>query len=128
MYHAAGLIVIQNSKILMVTRKDGKIGIPGGKKEEGEIPIFTAVRETYEETGLVCVSQQTIAYRELSFNFPNGVFYTFQGTVVAGSLRDEPGHKAFWLNLKIFLKNPNIMAYRDWNEWAIKKFNLAYRE
>lgn len=125
MYFAAGMLIVENRKILMVTRKDGKIGIPGGKKEKKETPIRTAVRETYEETGLICTSDH-LSYIDYAYTFPDGLFYTFFGAVVAGTLKSEPGSEAFWLELDIFLKNPNIMAFPKWTDWAIDKFGLKY--
>ncbi len=39
-------------RALMVVRKDGKLGFPGGKNEEGETNIQTIIRECSEEIGL----------------------------------------------------------------------------
>lgn len=39
-------------RALMVVRKDGKLGFPGGKNEEGETDIQTIIRECSEEIGL----------------------------------------------------------------------------
>lgn len=42
-----------SGKILMVSRKSGKFGLPGGKVEEGETLKEACIRELQEETGLV---------------------------------------------------------------------------
>ena len=39
-------------RALMVVRKDGKLGFPGGKNEEGETNIQTIIRECAEEIGV----------------------------------------------------------------------------
>ncbi len=49
----AGCIIIKDGKMLMLKHK--KIGVwlpPGGHMEENEFPYETAMRETFEETGL----------------------------------------------------------------------------
>lgn len=48
-----GIIVEQDDQILLQHRKDRDVwGIPGGGMEPGETFLETAIRETYEETGL----------------------------------------------------------------------------
>ncbi|MEO4055207.1 NUDIX domain-containing protein [Solibacillus sp. CAU 1738] len=48
-----GIIIEQENKILLQHRKDRDVwGIPGGFMELGETVLETAVRETFEETGL----------------------------------------------------------------------------
>lgn len=45
-------VVIQNSKVLMVKRRDLPLwDLPGGKVEHYETPQQAAIRETHEETG-----------------------------------------------------------------------------
>lgn len=52
---AGNMIIVQNDMILGVSRKDNhaSFGLPGGKSEFGETPKQTAIRETYEETGIL---------------------------------------------------------------------------
>ena len=52
MYHAAFIAVVCGTEILLVKRKDGSIGLPGGKLNANEAPEEGARRELYEETGL----------------------------------------------------------------------------
>jgi len=49
-----GIIIEQENQILLQHRKDRNVwGIPGGVMEPGETFLETAVRETFEETGLI---------------------------------------------------------------------------
>ena len=53
---ASGLVV-QNNKVLLILHPYIKKWFqPGGHIDEGESPIEAAIREVYEETGLVCMS------------------------------------------------------------------------
>ena len=48
---AADAVVICRHCILLVTRRDGTLALPGGKVEPGETTRDAAIRETLEETG-----------------------------------------------------------------------------
>lgn len=56
MLTSAGLLIIQNNKILLVHPTDtpvyGSYSIPKGKLESGETCLEAAIRETKEETGI----------------------------------------------------------------------------
>ncbi len=57
---AAGCFVRVNDEFLvLLRRKDGTWGIPGGKVEEGETYEKAAWRELFEETGIRKVSHHT---------------------------------------------------------------------
>ena len=55
----ANVILVKNGKILLLLRskksrwKPDMYGPPGGHIDSGETPIQAAVRETYEESGLI---------------------------------------------------------------------------
>jgi 8-oxo-dGTP pyrophosphatase MutT (NUDIX family) len=56
---AAAVILNQNGHVLLVKHTYGKCNweIPGGRSEDGESPVDTAIREVREETGLVVAAQ-----------------------------------------------------------------------
>ena len=51
---AACMVILQDGKILAIYshKNQGKPSLPGGKKEDGELPQHTAIRECLEETGI----------------------------------------------------------------------------
>ena len=56
-YITASGLVIQGDKVLLILHPHIKKWFqPGGHIDEGELPIEAAIREVYEETGLVCMS------------------------------------------------------------------------
>jgi len=48
----SGIIVIDNDKTVLVSKKNGNYSFPKGKKNKGETSLDTAWRELNEETGL----------------------------------------------------------------------------
>lgn len=48
---AAFAIIHDGNNMLVVVRKDGRLGIPGGKLELGESPVEAVARELSEEIG-----------------------------------------------------------------------------
>lgn len=50
--HASFVIFHDRKKLLLVVRKDGRYGFPGGKVETNETPHAAAIREVAEELGV----------------------------------------------------------------------------
>ena len=53
--HVCAVITTQNNGLIVVSRKGGeygRLGMPGGKVDEGETPLQAIVREIQEEIGL----------------------------------------------------------------------------
>ncbi len=61
---AAAIIVNERGEVLLVKHTYGKRNweIPGGRAEEGESPVDTAIREVREETELSVVAQHMTGY------------------------------------------------------------------
>jgi len=84
--------VFKDGQVLLIHKKRGlgrgKINAPGGRIEDGETPVQTAVRELEEEVGITPLSPFEVAH--LSFVFTNGyslkghVFFArdFEGSVI----------------------------------------------
>ncbi|MEQ3635669.1 NUDIX hydrolase [Alcanivorax sp.] len=52
----AGCLIIRDQQVLLISHRwGGKLGVPGGTLEPGELAQCTAYRETLEETGLQVV-------------------------------------------------------------------------
>lgn len=56
MKRRATVILRKEKSILFTQEKNGQWLLPGGKVEKNELPICAAVRELWEETGLVAES------------------------------------------------------------------------
>ncbi len=48
----ATTVVKKNNEILLIKKPTNRYSMPGGKLEDFEVPIKTAAREAFEETGL----------------------------------------------------------------------------
>lgn len=59
---AAGVVLDADQRVLLGRRSDtGNWGLPGGIIDPGEEPADAAVREIYEETGVVAVPEALVA-------------------------------------------------------------------
>lgn len=89
---AAGLAVVRGHRLLLVQRAlppgQGLWSVPGGYVGEGESPREAAVRETFEETGLIAVIDALArAFHPDSARAPHFLLYTaatFSGIARAG--------------------------------------------
>ena len=68
---AAGVMFICDDKILLMRRKDGFWGLPGGKIEPGETAEEAAAREAEEETG-----RRPLELRQWTRRIKDGVDFT----------------------------------------------------
>jgi 8-oxo-dGTP diphosphatase len=123
MRKAAGLVIVNNGRILMVQRRNGRIAIPGGKCEPEERLLSTAIRETYEETGIVATVPDLDWYL-LRQDIEGFAFTAYKGDAVAGTLTSSEEGKAFWLDLRCFKNIPSLLQYPEWCKEAITFFDL----
>ena len=94
---AAGVILEKKDSIVLVKRrfepKVGLWGLPAGFMEYGEAPEETAIRETFEETGLrVEIDRLHGAYRGGGAQGARVVLLIYRARIVGGRLR--PGDDA----------------------------------
>ena len=75
------LFIVRNGKILLIHKKRGfgagKINGPGGKVDPDETPLQSALRETFEELGIMPLGARQ--HGELHFQFRDG--YSLHCTV-----------------------------------------------
>ncbi len=102
MREAAGCIVTRHNKetnqieYLAIRRYDKNgFDFPGGKQEPGESRLANAVREIYEETGLVVIANPIDFYMENDGEFN---FTLFRAHVVAGELKSSHEGTTEWVN------------------------------
>ena len=99
-----GVLVVQDGQFLLVRRavlpQIGKWSIPAGFLDQGEDPQVTAVRETYEETGLTV---RITSMLDVYYNPPNpqggaSIFILYQGELIDGELHagDDVDRAAFF--------------------------------
>ena len=74
-------------------RQPGEVCFPGGHMENDESPEECAVRETYEETGVIKASIEVIGQGDTLYG-PNFTLYTFIGSMDRKSLETAvPDHE-----------------------------------
>jgi 8-oxo-dGTP diphosphatase len=115
--NSSTIVVIRNTegKILFLRRADDDYwmkshwGYPGGMIDEGETPIQAAIRETYEEAGLVVSDIKFVT--ELSSNGTK--LYIFKGTTENENVKISHEHSEYkWISIEeinnLDKKTPNI--------------------
>ena len=80
------IIFDQQDQVLLCHRRDMDIwNLPGGSMEPGELPTETAIRETYEETGLEVETKQLVGVYSKPNN--NDLVFVFTATITGGELK-----------------------------------------
>lgn len=112
--NAAGCIVFKDSKILLLRRsvnetsQHGLYELPGGKQEEGESLIDTAIIETQEESGLsVKIIKKLDPHIDHNMKkIYHGYIATVEGDVKIELSQEHDEYK--WLSVKdaLDMKNP----------------------
>ena len=73
MEKSCGTITIKDNKVLMVLQQLGHMSFPKGHVEEGETEEETAIRETYEETGIKVKIVENSPRYTMSYPHNNGI-------------------------------------------------------
>lgn len=65
----AGCLIVRDQQVLLITHRwGGKLGVPGGTLEPGELAQCTAYRETLEETGVRVVVGERLQVMKNGFH------------------------------------------------------------
>ncbi|AFI27056.1 NUDIX hydrolase [Bacillus sp. JS] len=81
------LIKNKLNQILMVDNHEGHWSLSGGRVELDENLTEAAIREVYEETGLIVEIGNILAINEAKFIKRNhqAIFFTFEANVIGGT-------------------------------------------
>ncbi len=120
-----GVIIIKNSKVLLLYRGDyGEWSIPGGKVEMNESGEACAVREIKEELGIDIKIKRFLCITEV-FR-PHWVSLVYEAEIIKGTPKimepeehadlkwfdldkiPKPHFKPSWMALQIYLKNKKL--------------------
>ena len=131
-----------NGNILVEDRLDPDwpgICLPGGHVEPGESFTAAAIRETFEETGLVMEDPRLCGVKQFQTNDDaRYVVFFFKASRYHGTLRSSSEGEVFWISrdsltghrlvpdleemLKVF-ESPDLNEfyyYKDSNDWGLK--------
>ncbi len=82
----ATTVLVNNDKVLLIKKPTNRYSMPGGKTEHLEIPIKTAAREFYEETGLSLNKITLKVVSEITSPQKDFEMYTFFSSKFEGEL------------------------------------------
>ena len=103
-------LVVKGNEILLVRHTygmlKGRLLIPGGRMDEGELPNESAEREVTEETGVVCTANQLCAARMR----PDSIWFVFACKYNAGDPTPNDGEvdMAIFMNIDEALQHPDV--------------------
>ena len=107
--------LIEEDKVVAIKYKEGHkkaeyYEIPGGKREEGESPEQTAIREMKEETGIDIKNLKhkgiiTIEYPDKKF-----IFDVFISNEYKGKPQEFKENTSEWINIKELLQKEKILS------------------
>lgn len=105
MEKSCGTITIKDNKVLMVLQNKGHMSFPKGHVEKGESEKETAIRETYEETGVLVKIKDDSPRFKMSYPINNTikeVIFFFADVVDDKSIKpqDEEIKEVIWKDIK----------------------------
>lgn len=114
-----------DGSVLSITKKDdyANIGLPGGKLEPGEHPRDAAVRECYEETGLMVDRDKLVPIYCGSGRTTISITYWAPGIIGGKLLPTNKEGLPMWVNPHMFLKDACV--YKHYNIIILKKLVKA---
>ena len=80
-------LLFETRALTLVGHQPGEVCFPGGRREQGESPAETALRETWEELGIPGEAIEILAPLDVIQDLSDRVVYPFLGKVKAEALR-----------------------------------------
>jgi len=104
----ACLVAINNGKILFTKQYRFLIDrvsteIPGGKVDQGEKPAESAIRETFEETGILCQAPKLLIEYQNGLDIFDNYTYIYYSDQIKNMPKDV-SEKCCWIGLDDCLK------------------------
>lgn len=119
--YAALVFLYKDGKVLAIKRNEQKgYGLPGGKINQDECPEFAAIRECFEETGLVVSVYVPSAYAGLDEE--GHIVKTFRGEIVTSGipLTSDEGEPV-WISPEELIQGS---FWKEYNEATLRHFGL----
>lgn len=129
MKQAGVMLIIKDGMILGISRRHDKtiFGLPGGKVENDELPRQAAIRETFEETGIVVTKVEHIYTRVELGDGPNGVnyySYCYYAIDWSGTPQNSEEGEVKWLTVEEVTSTR--AAFGDYNTKTIEVFKTMF--
>lgn len=110
--NGCGVIVIQDDKILCGTRVGGKhngqTGGPGGHIERGETPEEAAIRETYEEFGIICRDLIPLGLQDSGRNYGKSQVFLCTNFIGKPHADEDEMVNAHWATIDELMEDPKL--------------------
>jgi 8-oxo-dGTP pyrophosphatase MutT (NUDIX family) len=130
----AGAILFKEGKVLLVKhshvakQKTGVYGLPAGRWQEGETEKQTAIRELFEETGLVAAENEVVEfpgnYVEATLEMKSGPedhsFRVFIAKSWKGELKGSEEAVPEWMDLEKIETIPTVLNVVEMIKKAIE--------
>lgn len=110
------MLIVKNGKALFIKRsKDSEVFpgwyiLPGGKQEVSETIAQTAIRETFEETGIKAVEPKLKVVATHNHFYRNRVYivFIFQADKFSGKLKESDEGTPMWVSIEDIMKDPKL--------------------
>lgn len=124
---SCGTIIIKNKSVLLIRQNQGHISFPKGHVEEGETHQETALRETYEETGIkakIISNKEYIVNYDTKEGINKDVIFFLAEVLEDGDMHPQEGEikEVFWAS---FEDVKELLTYDDMKElWLEVRKNV----
>ena len=110
------MLIVSDGKALFIKRSDnseifpGWLILPGGKQEVDETIQQTAIRETFEETGIKVINPKLKVIATHNHFYRNRVYlvFLFQANEFSGDLKESDEGTPMWLPVSDIFENSKL--------------------